>query len=256
MTLRGWIWVGTGVVLVALVAVVVGVLSSLDSIVEAAIETYGSELTGTDVRVDSVEIELASGRGTVRGLTVANPDGFSPGAAFSLGEITLEIDVGTLTDEPVVVDAVVIAAPVVRWELGASGRSNVDVILAHVKRYGAGGEPAASGGGARTSGAAEPPESETRLVIRRFTFSDGEVHATLGKGSVSEKLPPLVLRDIGGSDGATPTAIGVRIASAYSQRVVQTVARRQVERRIDDALRGAGGEAGKAAQELFKRLLE
>ena len=63
---------GAAVVVIAAVAAYL-LLTSLDAIVERAIERYGSEITGTAVRVSSVDISLTSGRGTVRGLTVANP---------------------------------------------------------------------------------------------------------------------------------------------------------------------------------------
>ena len=70
------------------VVVIIGVgygayylLSNLDSIVKSAIEQYGSEITGTRVRVGSVKITLTEGRGTIRGLRVGNPSGFSSNGA-------------------------------------------------------------------------------------------------------------------------------------------------------------------------------
>ena len=89
----------------AVVIVLLGALwllySSLDFVVKEAIEKYGSQATGTSVRVASVSISLTSGRGTLRGVRIANPPGFSSGDAFAFGEVTLEIDVGTVTDDPV-----------------------------------------------------------------------------------------------------------------------------------------------------------
>ena len=45
------------------------VVSTLDTLVARAIESYGSAMTGTAVRVGSVNIDLAEGSGTIRGLT-------------------------------------------------------------------------------------------------------------------------------------------------------------------------------------------
>ena len=51
--------------------------SRLDSLVAGLIEQYGSQIVGTPVRVGSVAIDLRAGRGTIRGLRVANPEGYS-----------------------------------------------------------------------------------------------------------------------------------------------------------------------------------
>ena len=67
MKLRNVVLGAGVVVVVALAAGVYFLLTSLDVIVERAIEHYGSEITGTAVRVASVDISLSSGRGTVRG---------------------------------------------------------------------------------------------------------------------------------------------------------------------------------------------
>ena len=71
---------------VLLIVLVIGVVAigygvyrlsgSLDSIVKAAIEKYGSEATGTTVEVAAVDVGLKDGRATVTGLVVMNPEGF------------------------------------------------------------------------------------------------------------------------------------------------------------------------------------
>jgi hypothetical protein len=60
----------------------------------------GTEIVGTRVRVDSVDIELAAGRGTIRGVRVANPEGYSDADAISLAEIELAIDARSLREQP------------------------------------------------------------------------------------------------------------------------------------------------------------
>ena len=67
---------GAGLLFLAAVAVYL-LLSNLDSLVERGIEKFGSEAAGTKVSVDRVAIDLRQGRGSILGLTVANPPGFS-----------------------------------------------------------------------------------------------------------------------------------------------------------------------------------
>ncbi len=82
-----------GAVLIVLIVATVSYLSSnLDAIVETAIEKIGSKALGVDVAVGSVELDLEQGRGSIRGLEVANPSGYSGDPALAFGELTLELD--------------------------------------------------------------------------------------------------------------------------------------------------------------------
>ena len=101
-------------VAVVVVAVLLYAAASLDRLVKQGIETYGSRIVGAPVRVGSVEISLSSGRGTLRELSISNPDGFSSGEALRLGEITLDIQLSSLTQEPLVIQEVKILAPEVK----------------------------------------------------------------------------------------------------------------------------------------------
>ena len=69
--------IGAAGLLVIIIAAVVYLWSSLDSLVEAAIEKYGSQATKTNVEVGGVKLSLTSGAGSVKGLQVGNPTGFS-----------------------------------------------------------------------------------------------------------------------------------------------------------------------------------
>jgi hypothetical protein len=229
---------GAGVAVVVIgAAAAYFLLTSLDAIVERAIERHGSEITGTAVRVASVDISLSSGRGTVRGLTIANPEGFSSDPTFRLEEITLQIDVGSLTSSPIVVDEISIGAPAVLFEVNESGAANVDVI----RRNADSGEPAAG-----------EEEEPLRLVIRRFSLHRGEIDAdttAVGGAEVEVKLAPLDLDNIGAPQGATPDEIGKIIVRALTRQVATAVASQQLgsylEKKIDEKLEGGAAEAAK-----------
>lgn len=76
-------------IFVIVAAVVIYVLSSLDTIIKEAVETYGSEIIRAEVRLDRVEIDASSGTGALGGLKVGYPEGFETPSAFELGEISL-----------------------------------------------------------------------------------------------------------------------------------------------------------------------
>ena len=119
--------------LAAVVASVFYIGSRIDGIVEEAIETHGSELSGTAVEVASVDFSLKEGRGTIRGLTIANPPAFPPGEAFSLGEVTLRLDLSSMRSDPFVVEEAVIRESVVRTVVSSSGETNIGAIAKHVR---------------------------------------------------------------------------------------------------------------------------
>lgn len=247
------------IVLGLAVVVVIGVgygayylLSNLDSIVKSAIEQYGSEITGTRVRVGSVKITLTEGRGTIRGLRVGNPSGFSSNDAFSLGEITLDLDTGSITESPVVIETLTIAAPQVRYEMTANAKSNVDAILANVKKYqgGGGGQPAAEESGGEA----------LKLKVQKFTFQDGKVDvdvtALAGAGKdTSVALPALTMKNLGGKSGAPPGDIGAQVIRKYSEKIVAAVAKQQLQSRAGKMLEDQG-EAGAAAKQLLDRVFK
>jgi hypothetical protein len=241
-----------GVVALAVVGLGVALyllISNLDSIVEGAIEQYGSELAGTAVRVASVSIEITAGKGTIRGLTIDNPRGFESDHAFRLAEITLDIDAGSIqTREPVIIDAIVIRAPEVTYELNASGQSNIQIIRGNLER-------APDSGGAEDTSDQGAGEA-TRVAIKRLVFEQGKVRvqtSAVGGVHATVALPALRMSNLGGTRGATGAELGKTVLSAYTRQVLKAVATDQLDRVIDNKL---GDAAGEASKKLLRGLLE
>lgn len=236
-------------VVIVAAALMVLLVSRLDSIVKGAIEEHGSRLTGTAVRVAGVKISLREGQGTIKGLSVGNPVGFEGGEAFSLGEVTLGIDLSTVTKSPVVIQEVLIRGPVVSFELQSSGRSNFDLIMDNVRRKGKeeGRERKEPSGG-----------GEPRIAVRSFIFEEGKIEAdatALGGESAAVKLPVLRLEDVGGTDGGTAEEIGVEILTAFGGAVIRAAARSGIQRVMEKEIeKRIGGEAGESGKELLRSL--
>jgi uncharacterized protein involved in outer membrane biogenesis len=230
--------------LVALVAVVIVVtLERLDTIVQRAIETRGSALTQTAVRVGSLHISLLQGAATLQGLSIANPAGFTAPYAFELGEISVRIAVSSLFSDPLVIEEIAVDSPQVTCELDAQGTSNVDVIRRAVEQS----AHRATGGG--TPGPAErhaPATAERRLIIERLALHDGEVSIdarAVGGPQQRETLPGFELTDIGTKHGgATPAEVGRIVVTALARDVAVAVAATQVERYLGKALGGSAGD--------------
>ena len=70
---------------------------TINGLVKEQIQIQGGQVTGQSVKVAAVDINLLKGSGSISGLTVSNPSGYTQASVFSLGTIALAIDVASLT---------------------------------------------------------------------------------------------------------------------------------------------------------------
>lgn len=245
-------------IIVLVAAAVFFLVQNLDTIVKKAIENYGSEAAGTTVRVRTVEIGLKAGRGSIEGLTVANPPGFSTGNIFSLGEITLDIDTASVTSDLPVIKEVRIGAPAFLYELDKTARPNLEVIKKNLRQTGAGKQESRQ--------TAEEGSQQMRLLIKRLTIEGGQGTLDLtavGGKRMEARIPPVNLTDIGGKQGVTPAALGETVLAALVKNLEQTAARLGVEQAIRGKLEEESGrlqkkldeEIAPGAGEAFKKML-
>lgn len=236
-------------IIVAVVVVLIAVgafllLSNLDSLVAKAIESNGSEVTGTRVHVSGVDIALREGRGTIEGISVANPDGYHAPHAFTLDDITLDLDLKSLRDEPIVIDEIRIKAPVVYAEFAEDGSLNINELKKRVEEF-------TEGDGGKDEGPGEPSK---RIRIMRFVFEKGHIEvdaSALGLEKRTVELPEIDLSDVGGSGGTTPDGIAKAVLGPVARRSAAEVARSEVSRLIEEKL---GGSITDKAKGLLKKI--
>ena len=214
-----------GAFLVLLLSIGFGVyylLSNLDSIVKAAIESYGSEATQTSVRVGKVQLELTDGSGAISGLTVGNPQGFAAAQAFSLGEIATHIDLKSLSEDVTVIEHIIIRAPEVFFELNEAGKNNLETLNKNISS----GASAKSGSSSSKSSGAEP-----KLIIRKLLFEGGIIHAKvvpLNK-DYDLKLPKIEMTNLGGKNGSTPGEIADQVLKELTAKALAEVKRKGLD---------------------------
>jgi hypothetical protein len=184
-----------GVLAAVAVAVALGLrygTRRLDAVVAAAVERYGSAVTGTDVDVGGVALALSAGRADLAGITIANPSGYDTDYAVQVGHATVALDIGSLAGNVPVIEELLLEGATINAEQ-RSAASNLTDIQRHVS-----GAPAESGG--------EPG----RIVVERFRLSDARVVLTSEHLSEPEEL---VLRDVV-VDGIGAATGGVTYAQA------------------------------------------
>lgn len=255
------------VILAIIIAIVLGglyyLISNIDSIVKAGIEKYGSMATGTDVRVASVKIRLRAGEGSIGGLSIGNPSGYSGREAFSLKDITIAIDTGSITKNPIVIKKISVLAPNVSYEVNESGKANINEIKANLESY-QGSKPAKE----------EKAESGKKILIRDLVIDEAQVNVKVAalpeEESMSAKVPRIQLTNVGGKGGATPEEIALQVLRPLVNQAVQAAARagaekyigksaeeakKLLEEKAGEKLGTAGEGAAKAAGEAVKKLL-
>ena len=188
----------------------------LDVIVKYGLEHYGPDVAGVSVHVGEVRISPRDGRGSLRGVEIGNPAGFSSPRAARLGEVRVALDPASVTEPVVRIHELVLDGAQVTYERGSKG-TNLDAIErnidAYVKRTSSG------------SGSAPQPGPKRRYVIDRLTIRGSRVLMTnpglKGQGLTFD-LPDVQLRDVGKRQGGvTASEAAAIVSNAVQQRIAQ-----------------------------------
>lgn len=258
--MKRWILIGGGLIFLIAMVVFYFVFSSLDSLIIAAVEKFGSQITQTEVRLKEAKVSVTSGEGVLRGLSMGNPKGFKTENALRLGEISLKLDVRTVTKDPVVIKEIVISAPQVTYELGPNG-SNIDAIKRNINAYVGKGKDKPKEKGTAKNG---KKKEGRKLVIEHLYIRNGKISigSTLMQGkTLSAPLPDIHLTDIGKNSGATAGEVAEKVFDAISKGVGSAVAKVDPRKMLGAAKEGIAvfegsiKERAKGAADSVKRLL-
>jgi len=209
-------------VLVAIVVVIAGgffwAYHSVDVIVKFAVEHYAPEIAGVPVKIGDVHISPRDGRGSVKGVEIGNPPGFSAARAVKLGEISVWIDPLTLTEPVVYIHELTLDAPLITYEKGDKG-TNLEAIQKRIEGY-----VKASGGAGATSTPSGNPIHH-KFVIGKLTIRGARVTMTnpglKGQG-ITFDLPDTQLRDLGKREsGLTASQVANVVATTLISKIAQ-----------------------------------
>ncbi len=128
-----------GVVVVVLLAVL-AVFFFLDSIARSAIEEGATYALGVRTTLEKADVGVLSGRFSLAGLDVSNPEGFDAPNFLSLGAGTVEVSLGTLRSDTVELPLLALSDIDLALEKKSAG-SNYGVIAQNLKRFESADEP-------------------------------------------------------------------------------------------------------------------
>ena len=247
--------VGVIVVLLLVVALtMIGVY--FNSMIKAGVEAVGPKITGTTVKLDSVDLSPFSGQGRLKGLVVGNPPGFQAERAFKLADAKVKVDLKTALSDKLIIEEILIDGPEITYEAGPSG-SNLSKIQQNVAAF----DKSVAPKDAAESKSQKKDPTQKKVQINHFIVKNGQVNlsASMLKGkALTVRLPDLHLRDIGKeSGGVMVQQAAAEVLMAINKSVVQSVAGsgKLLEKAAEEAAKGLGSEAGKAVEGI-KRLFK
>ena len=232
--------VGIGLVIL----IILGVLAMslfLDSAVKRGVETFGPRMTKTTVAVDNVSLSLLSGGGTIKGLSVGNPEGYKTPQAISVGSATLSLKPASLLGDKLVIHKIEVIAPEITFE-GGFGGNNLNKILANVDEF-------TGSGGTNAPAPGEEKGPARKIQVDDFLIRDAKLNVSItgmGGKSIPVIIPAIHLSELGtGPDGITVAELTQRVLKEIEQKAVQTA-----NAAVSDITKNAAGltkDLGKSA---------
>lgn len=151
---------------------------TLDGIIKSNLESTTGEMLETSVEVNNVDVSILDGSGTIDGITIHNPEGFSETPALKLQQISMIMDLSSLLSDTVVVKNIEIQQPEIFVEQKARG-NNLNMLTKNLDT-------------------AEP--SDINLVVDYLLVEEGQItlRSDIGEErSVQGKFDRFELTDIG-----------------------------------------------------------
>lgn len=182
----------------------------LGSVVQAGVNRFAPAITQTRVELAGATISPLSGTGTLTGLVVGNPKGWSDGNLCTLGRVHVVVAPFSVLGDHIVIDAIEIEAPEFNYETKLVS-SNVSDLLKNI-------EQALGGGAAGTAASSGKP---VKFEVRKFSLTNGKVRVGLGAAAMTLPMPPITLHDLGTQEGGiTPNQLVFAVMKSVTAAVV------------------------------------
>jgi hypothetical protein len=248
-----------GVLVVLLVVAVVVVGMSLGKIIKTGVESVGPKITLTEMKLDSANLSLLGGSGTLKGFLLGNPEGFKTPSAIKAGSVSVGVQPKSLFSDKVHVTHVRVEGAEITFEGTLGTANNLSRILDNVKATTAGDAPAEkpaekSGQKPKSEPKSDPKSAgaSKKLQVDEFTITGAKVHLSMtlfGGKAVTVPLPEIKLKDLGaGPEGITAGELTQKVLGS-----VTTESLKAAEKAIADFTKNAAGAVTKGAAETLDK---
>jgi len=208
----------------------------LGSIVKAGVNKFGPGITQTKVELEEANISPLSGVGSLRGLTVGNPTGWSAPNAFHLGQVHIAMEPFSVFHDHIVINEITIDQPEFVYETKIVA-SNIGDLLKNIEQ--------SVGSGSQASEPKAKNGQPIRMVIKKLVLRNGKVTLGVAGQAITMPMPELNMTDIGTAEGGISPA---QIAAAVMRNVTTSVVAASTS-----ALTKINGTTGAAAVDAAKQ---
>ncbi len=95
-----------GALVVGIIGMIILAVLNLGTLIKTATETYGPKITKTEVRLDSADISILNGSGSLSGFLLGNPKGFSMPSAMECDTIRVKVVKESLTTNKIIIEEI------------------------------------------------------------------------------------------------------------------------------------------------------
>ncbi len=224
----------------------VGATFFVGSMVKAGVNRFVPSITQTTVHLDGARLSPLSGSGTLTGLFIGNPAGWSGDKAFYLGKIHVKVSPGSIFSDCIVLNDVSIDSPEFVYETKVVS-SNIGDLLKNIENSSADkgkkGQPAAGHGGSR------------KFIVKHLRLTNGTVILGSGPTALTLLMPPLTLEDLGTREGGiTSTALAYSVMRSVTMCIMTTTT--NAASKVVPTMGAAAGNSAKAAGDAIKGLFK
>jgi hypothetical protein len=232
------------IVLVLLVAAYAATDLFLGSIVKTGVNRFAPRLTQTKVVLAGAHVSPLTGGGTLSGLVVGNPDGWSDNPALSFGRIHVDLAPFSVFGDHIVVKDIEVDQAEFNYETKVIS-SNIGDLLKRIEGNaegnGAGGAPVSKGG------------QPIKFEVMHFRLHGGRVRLGVGPTALVLPMPPIDLDNLGTAEGGiTANQLAFAIMRSVTTGVVGATT--QAVGKAGATLGAAAGDGAKKALDGLKGL--
>jgi len=222
------------VILLLLLVAYVTAQFFLGSIIKATVNKAGPGLTQSKVELADASLSPLTGTGTLGGLSVGNPKGWSDGRALYLAKLHFDVKPTSILGDTIVVNDLTVEQPEFTYETHIVS-SNIGDLMKNIE--------AAVGGSTQ-----QPDQKSTKAkkyIVKHFRLQDAKVSIGLGAASVPLTLPVLELTDLGVKEGGLTAA---QLAFAVMKEITASILSSTKQ-----ATGTLGGTMGASAADAMKK---
>lgn len=250
--MKKYIGIGVGVIVVGVIGMIVLAVLNLGTLIKTATETIGPKITKTEVLLNSADISILSGSGTLEGFLLGNPKGFKLPSAVECKTIRIKVVKESLTSNKIIIDEVFLDGPVISYEK-RGGTDNFKTILNNINKTVASEKKQQTAESSDTG-------AEKKIQINNFIVKNGRLNLSgslldaFGDQGTGINLPDIHLKDIGKEKDTTPAEAFAMVLKELTGNVTGTISDvgKKLKEQMGKAVEGVSKGVGKAVEDATK----